>query len=85
MKENHSPKNVVGKQHGESLSQIVWGYFMSNKIEPIVFVDESRKKEVYIDILKKNLLNFVDALRENRANDIIFQQDNARPHTATLQ
>jgi len=82
LKEKYLPKNVVGKQRDGDLSQMVWGCFMGNKIGPIVFVDESIKKEVYIGILEKILLDFIDALREDGADDIIFQQDNARPHTA---
>ena len=57
---------------------------MGNKLEPIVFVDDSIKKEQYIAILDQYLLEFIDALRADGLQDIKFHQDNARPHTANL-
>ena len=57
---------------------------MGNKLEPIVFVDDSIKKEQYIAILDQYLLEFIDALGADGLRDITFQQDNARPHTANL-
>ena len=39
---------------------------------------------MYVAILEQNLLQFIDALTSDGLWDIIFQQDNARPHTANL-
>lgn len=61
---------------------MVWGCFMGNKIGPIVFVDESIKKEVYVSVLEQNLLEFIDVLKEDGVDGMIFQQDNARPYAA---
>ena len=53
---------------------------MGNKLDPLVFIDENINKDVYIDVLKQNLLGFVDVLTEEGFQGIIFQQDNAHPH-----
>ena len=42
------------------------------------------KKKEYIAILEQNLLQFIDALRVDDLHDIVFQQDNARPHAANM-
>ena len=78
------PNNVVGKKQDGQLSQMVWGCFMGNKLGPIAFINGSIKKEQYIAILDQYLLEFIDALRADGIQDIIFQKDNARPHTANL-
>ena len=56
------PKNIVTKKRDEELSQMIWGYFMGNKLESIAFIDDSIKKEQYIIILDQYLLEFIDAL-----------------------
>ena len=63
---------------------MIWGCFLGNRLGPIVFVDGSIKKEQYVAILEQNLLQFIDALTSDGLRDIVFQQDNARPHTANL-
>ena len=75
---------MAGKRRDGQLSQMIWGCFVGNKLGPIVFVDGSIKKEEYIAILEQNLLQFIDALTADGLQDIVFQQDNARPHTANL-
>src|SRR5579871_2491172 len=60
---------------------MVWGCFVGYKLGPIVFVDGTIKKEEYVDNLEQNLLQFIDALM---ADGIVFQQDNARPHTGNM-
>jgi transposase len=75
---------VAGKRRDGQLSQMIWGCFVGNKLGPIVFVDGSIKKEEYVAILEQNLLQFIDALTADGLQDIVFQQDNARPHTANL-
>ena len=57
---------------------------MGNKLGSIVYMDGTLKKEEYIAILEQNLLQFIDALRADGLRDIVFQQDNARPHAANM-
>ena len=82
--EKYAPKNVVGKKRDGDLSQMVWGCFVGNKLGPIVFIDGTIRKEEYIAILEQNLLEYIDVLTADGLRDIVFQQDNARPHTAKL-
>jgi len=74
----------VGKKRDRELSQMIWGCFVGDKLGSIVFIDGKIKKEEYIDILRKNLLQFIDALTADGLRGIEFQQDNVRPHTAKM-
>jgi transposase len=78
----YAPKNIQGVKKGAGLSQMVWGCFIGNKLGPLVFIDETIKKEVYIQLLEQNLLPFIELLHENGVHEIIFQQDNASPHSS---
>ena len=82
--EKYAPKNVVGKKRDGELSQMIWGCFVGNKLGPIVFIDGTIRKEAYIAILEQNLLEYIDVLTIDDLRDIVFQQDNARSHTAKL-
>ena len=57
---------------------------MGNKLSSLVFIDENINKDMYIDILKQNLLRFIDVLIEEGFQGIVFQQDNARSHIAKV-
>ena len=83
-REKYLPINVIGKKQDGNLSQMVWGCFMGNKLGPLVFIDENINKDVYIAVLEQNLLDYVDVLREEGHQGIVFQQDNARPHIAKV-
>ena len=80
--EKYMPKNIQGKKKGKGLSQMVWGCFIGNKLGPLVFIDETITKHVYIQLLEQNLLPFIDLLHETGIHNIVFQQDNATPHCA---
>lgn len=80
--EKYMLKNVQGKKKGRGLSQMVWGCFIGNKLGPLIFIDGTVNKHVYIQLLQQNLLPFVDILHETGIQNIIFQQDNAPPHRA---
>ena len=56
---------------------------MGDKLGPIVIIDGTVNKNVYIAVLTENLLPFVDALNADSVRDIKFQQDNARPHVCS--
>ena len=57
---------------------------MGNKLGPIVFIDENINAAVYTQILDQNLLQYITALAGEDIHDIVFQQDNARPHIAKV-
>ena len=80
--EKYAPKNIRGKIRDGGISQMIWGCFISNKLDPIVFIDGTVNQYVYMDILREQLPSFLDALRADGFMNIVFQQDNARPHAA---
>ena len=80
--EKYDPKNVRGKTQAGGVSQMIWGCFARTKLSSIVFIDEIINSDVYIAILHDNLLPFIDELIADGTTDIIFQQDNARPHVS---
>jgi len=47
-----------------------------------VFIDGKINSDKYIELLCSNFLPYVDALINDGAMNITFQQDNATPHTA---
>jgi len=81
--EKYNPKNVQAKSGSSGASQMVWACFIGDKLGPIVFVDSSATKEVYMSMLSDNLLLFIDALGVDGQTNVVFQQDNARPHSAS--
>jgi hypothetical protein len=62
------------------MSQMIQGCFVGDKLGPIVFIDGTINKDIYIDILAENLLPFIDVLNLDGVPDIVFQQVNASPH-----
>jgi len=63
---------------------MIWGCFVGNKLGPIVFIDENINAEVYTQILYQSLLQYIKALADEDIHNIVFQQDNARPHIAKV-
>jgi transposase len=55
---------------------------VGNKLGPIAFINGMVNSDVYIDIIRNNLLPYLDALCDDGIIGITFQQDNARPHTS---
>jgi len=80
--EKYAPKNIRGKSKEGELSQMIWGCFVGNKLGPIVSIDGSVNSDVYITILRNNLLPYLDALAADSITDITFQQDNSSVHTS---
>jgi transposase len=80
--ETYAAKNIQGKKKGAGLSQMLWGCFIGNKLGPLIFIDGTINKMSYIQVLEQNLLPFIDLLHENSIHNIVFQQDNASPHSA---
>jgi len=81
-REKYAPKNIQGKSKGGNVSQMIWGCFVSDKLGPIAFIDGTINTQVHIDVLADIFLPFIDALSADGITDIVFQQDNATPHTA---
>ena len=61
---------------------MIWGCFIGNKLGPIAFIDSMVNSDRYINILDDHLLPYLDALTNDGITNIIFQQDNARPHVS---
>jgi transposase len=80
--EKYAPQNIQGEKKGAGLSQMVWGCFIGDKLGPLVFIDGTVDGNTYIQLLEQNLVPFINLLRENGIDNVIFQQDNASPHRA---
>ena len=78
------PKNIQGKLKCGTVSQTIWRCFVGNKLGPIAFINGTENSQVYIDILGNTFLSFVDTLSADGIIDIVFQQNNARPHIAKI-
>ena len=61
---------------------MIWGCFCNDKLGSIAFFDGTVNSDVYISVLQDELLSFIDALHTDDISGIVFQQDNARPHTS---
>jgi len=61
---------------------MVWGYFIKNRVGPLVIIEGTVNAKKYIELLEENLLPFLDELEESET--YIFQDDNAPCHTARL-
>jgi len=83
-REKYDPKNVQPKSGYGGASQMVWGCFIGDKLGPIVFMDSSITKDVYISMLSDNLPPFIDILHADGQTNVIFQQDNATPHSSKV-
>ena len=54
------------KARDGNLLQLIWGYFVSNKLEPIDFILGSVKQDLYIELLHINFKLFIEALARNK-------------------
>jgi len=81
-REKYDRKNIQGRAKGGGLFQMIWRCFAGGKLGPIVFINGTVNSDVYISILCDNLLLFIDAVIADGTTNIIFQQDNATPHTS---
>ena len=50
----------------------------------MALINGNMNSHVYISILDNKLVPFIDALRQDSASDIAFQQDNSGVHTSKL-
>ena len=61
---------------------MIWGCFAGAKLGPIVFINGTVNSDVYISILRDNLLPFINTVIADGTTSIEFQQDNVTPHTS---
>ena len=81
-REKYAPRNVQLKVKHSIVSQMIWGCFFSNRLGPIVFIEDAVNQDVYKTMLAEYLVPFLDALKADGEANLEFQQDNAPPHTA---
>ena len=80
--EKYDPKCLIPTFKSGQESVMVWGCFIRNKLGPLVRLEGKITAKIYIDMLKNNLIPFINSL-ENKEN-YIFQEDNAPIHTAKI-
>ena len=76
-------QNVQMKARDGSLLQIIWTYFVNNKLGPIVFISRSVNQNAYIEMLYTKFELFLDTQTTDEVTNLKFQQDNASLHVAT--
>ena len=81
-REKYDIKNVRPKSRDGRVSQMIWGCFVGDKLGPIALIEGNVNQYVYMDILADKLVPFINALKTEGIKDVVFQQDNARSHTA---
>ena len=80
--EKYACKNIRGKSRNGGIFQTIWGCFVGTKLGPIMFLDGTVNSDVYIAVLRENLLPYIDAITADGMSNIVFQQDNASPHVS---
>ena len=75
---------VVERQRLGGGSVMVWGGIMANSRTKLTVLDGNLNAQRYCDdVLTPVALPFI-AERRRQQQDVIFQQDNARPHSARM-
>ncbi|KAL6416511.1 hypothetical protein ACFW04_011756 [Cataglyphis niger] len=62
----------------------MWAGIMGNQIFDPVILPDIFTSQIYIEILKDNLPDFLEEVPLLERNEIIFQQDGARPYNARI-
>jgi len=81
-KEKYLPKNVIPKDKSGGVSLMVWGCFIGDKKSQLAPMYGKQNADAYIVILRENLIPFIETLPQHVQRDFVFQQDNAKIHTA---
>jgi transposase len=82
--QKYLPQNVAVTDKSGTISLMVWGCFVGTTLGPLVSFRGVNKAVTYITALQENLLPFLNTLPADIKTDFIFQQDNARIHTANI-
>lgn len=80
--EKYDPKCLIPTFKSGQESVMVWGCFTKNKLGPLVRLEGRITAAIYIEMLEKNLIPFINNLENN--DNYIFQEDNAPIHTAKI-
>lgn len=80
--EKYSTTCVLPAPTSDRRHLMVWGCIASNGQCAMTFVDGNVNSDKYISILRTTLFPLLENLPLSMWKDIVFQQDNARPHTA---
>jgi len=70
--EKYAPKNIRGKSRNGDTSQMIWGCFAGDKLGPIAFISGTVNSDVYIDVLRNNLLPWIDVLADDGISGLTF-------------
>jgi len=73
---------VFSKRQQGGGSVMIWFGFSWDRATPVVFIEENLNATRYKNILSTHLAPLVDSIEEIYDAEAIFQQDNARAHTA---
>ena len=60
--EKYKRENIRGKEKYSSVSQMIWGYFIDNKLGSIAFINGTVNKHVYVEILREAARGMFDML-----------------------
>ena len=71
--EKYILQNVQGKSRDSSIYQMIWRYFVANKLSSIISINGSITGDKYIALLQENLLSYFDALACDGITNITFQ------------
>jgi DDE superfamily endonuclease/Transposase len=80
--EKYDPKCLTPTFKSGQESVMVWGCFTKYKLGPLVRLEGKITAAVYIEILKDNLIPFINNLTDK--DKYSFQEDNAPIHTAKI-
>jgi len=83
-KEKYCPKNVVPKDKSGGVSLMIWGCFVGDIKSPLVALRRKHNADAYVRVLRETLIPFIQTLPPQLQRDFIYQQDNAKIHTAHI-
>ncbi len=73
---------IFAKRQAGGGSVMVWLAFSWDRATPVVFLDGNLTSAKYVNILQAHIVPIVRAIETKYEGNAVFQQDNARPHTA---
>lgn len=80
--EKYSPCCLAEHPSNSRSRVMVWGCISSRGPGPLAFVDGIINSQSYIHTLRTHLVSYLEDLPLNTLRHVVFQQDNATPHTS---
>lgn len=80
--EKYNPNCVVFNPVKSRQSVSIWGWFNNDGSGCFQLIKGTINSTKYINILTEKLLPYLDNIPINSSKDLVFQQDNAPPHTS---